>query len=65
MNQRCNECDNCKKVERCKRSLLAGLAKARTKGQHVGEDARVIWNDMLETHPCTHAERELYVSETN
>lgn len=44
---RCRKCDNCKKLDKagniCFRASIAGY----------GEDAAIVWNDILKAWPCT------------
>jgi hypothetical protein len=56
--RRCGNCSACKRVEATKASCqraLAGADVRRANGDptySVGEDVRIVWNDMLAANPC-------------
>lgn len=49
MNNRCGECDNCEKVERTKRRVLA---VANPPFSHATDGAVDLWNQTLKDFPC-------------
>lgn len=53
MTKRCNECDNCKKLEKVKSRVLACVNPPFT---HASQDVIDVWNDMLASLPCINKE---------
>lgn len=49
MTDRCGECDNCKKVERVKRRVLACCNPPFS---HADQGVVDVWNDALQDFPC-------------
>lgn len=57
MNDRCGECENCKKVERTKRRVLACCGAPNHRGviHHADDGVVDVWNKALKDWPCTGA----------
>jgi hypothetical protein len=49
MKERCGSCENCKKLERVKKSVLAACNPPFS---HADDGVVQVWNDMLEELPC-------------
>lgn len=47
---RCNTCDNCKKLERARNSVLRA---ANPPFSHADDGVVDVWNTMVKTYPCT------------
>jgi len=48
--KRCGECINCQKLEKVKTSILRCCNPPFS---HADDDVVMVWNDMLESLPCT------------
>jgi hypothetical protein len=55
---RCGKCPNCQHILKTQSSLLGSLERNNVRNlrlnrrESIGDDARVIWNDTLNTFPC-------------
>jgi hypothetical protein len=48
-NTRCGECNNCKKLDKVKGSILR---RVNPPFSHANQDVVDLWNDMVESYPC-------------